>query len=381
MAWPSEAGAVAFNRAAQARLLRRRRSFSRNMSAAWYSSFSKGFDGLRIFGSGAASDGGAQAVEGANLGNFRSSTEWASLAVFGAMKNITIQRVGEGNEPGVGALESDGAGYIRWRAPGSVTPGAYTFIGDGQTIVLEDGEDSSKSLRVSRSGTAPIAGAAAIQLLEMYNNAFGQDNVVNAERAAGANQYRCFMLKNLSVGPIDLSIYLKQLGTPRLSGAYASAGAVTITITVGTLDDWPLSGFVENQDVGEVLYYTARSIVSPWTLTVPAAGRDIYAEVGGGVAGLTTHTLYPIPGLRLAFEEPSSQPSGFVQTIANESTSPTGRTWVHPVSDSDSAALSRLALQSNQQIGLWLHRKVIAAATARAQVQNQFVIDHIADSY
>lgn len=312
--------------------------------------------------------------ESANLGGYRSGNEWGALAVFGAMERTTIERVGEVCDAGTAIIESDGAGKLRFTAPSSQTPGPYVAVGDGMVGLLEDGENPGKALRVRRSGAVPPAASRSLKLLEQYNNAFGQDNVADAEHTSGASQYRALILKNMSAGSMDLRIYLAQLGTPRaLTVGYAAAGAIAPTAAAGSFDDWPDSGFAENQNTGEVVYYASRTSTA---LAVGASGRDVYAEVGGGAAGTIGDTLYPISGLRIAREDPSAQPAGFLQTIAIESTAPGGRTWLHPNSVKDPAVLEIYGLASGNIVGLWLHRKVIAAASARALVMNSFVIDH-----
>jgi len=523
MAWPTEAGSIARAKVSQA-AKPAKRARSRFFSGSFFAPFARRFDSLRLFGSGAASDGGAQASEGSNLGNYRSSTELQSLAAFGAMRNITIERVSDAHETGVGSLESDGVNMLRWTAPGSATPGPYTLVPEGQSVVLEDGEDPAKALRVRRSGTFPATGAENIKLLDIFNGAFGFDNVADAERSAGDNEYRCVFLKNAGAGALDLRMYLARLGTPRslssqvnrilysqdlsnvlwVVGGGASKGAnnaenapdgtktadaislpsagaelrqgsvsistgnvtfsvyvraqsgtatvrlqvshgstttssdfvVTTTwqrlsmtvnnsipaITVrivpgsagaaaniyvwgaqaetgttagtyapteaerapgtiannaffltpasGDFKDWPLSGFLLNGTTGEVLYYASRS---DSVIPILASGRDVFS--GGMYANAAGNEYTPIPGLRLAVEEPSAQPSGFVQTVANENTAPTGVSWKVAASDGGSNVIERLSLAAGQQIGLWIHRKIVAGEAARGMVENKIVID------
>lgn len=337
--------------------------------------FASGFDQLRIHGTGAGSDGGAQADPDANLGNYRSGAEVASLGIQGAMERITLERLSPGHEPGVGVLESDGAQFIRYTAPDSATPGTYKSVPPGSTVVLADGADASKAVRVARASGAvmPGHGARELLLVDQFNNALGFDNVSNAERAAGDNEYRALMVRNAGPGKLTVRAFLTPLGTQRTVNAsgYAASGAVNITITTGTLKDWPSSGFLENQNTGEVLYYTSRTNT---VLTVPVAGRDVYAEVGGGAAGLTTHALYPVSGLRIASEAPSAQPAGYIQTIANEGAAPSGVTWKHPISAADADVIT-FTLNPGEIQGLWLHRKVVAGATAGAKFRNFVTVE------
>lgn len=363
MAWPSEAGALGVLRARGVRSLRAR-ARSRLLPMPAVGRFAADFDALRVYGSGAASDGGAQADPDLNLGGFRSSTECQPYAVFGGMLGIVIERASGGMLTGEGILESDGTGRLRWTEPGSSTPGDWKFVGANAVTVLSGVE----GLRVRRTGGIPPAGAKSIRILDQYNNAFGQDNASNAERAAGNTQYRAFFLKNEGIATLTARLYLQQLGASRvISATYASSGAIAIAPT-GGVKDWPLSGFFENQDTGEVLYYASRT---DSTLTVPAAGRDVFAEVGGGAAGSIGDVLYAIPGQRIAKESPVS---GAVQTIAGETTAPTGLSFKHGV-DTDDADVVSETLLPGQQVGVWTERRVVAGASARAQVALDVVVE------
>jgi len=191
-----------------------RQARSRLLGGENYGNFKPSFDAFRIYGSGAASEGAAQADPDANLGGFRASTEQFSLAAFGAVANLTIQRIGEACDPGIGTLESDGTGLFRWTPAGATQPGPWIEVRDGQTKILHDQETSGRGLRVAQSGTPAQGGLRTIPLLELFNGAFGFDNVTNAERAAGNVEYRAVFLKN--EGAAKLSIGLST-ATPELS--------------------------------------------------------------------------------------------------------------------------------------------------------------------
>ncbi len=329
------------------------------------------FDHLGVYGSGAGSDGGSQADPDANLGAYRSSTRAASLGIQGAMEGVTLGLLALGHEPGAAVLESDGVDRLRYTAPGSSTPGPWTTV-SGSTLLV-DGENASRGVVVTVPGTFPAAGRRNLLLVDQYNNALGFDHVDHAEREAGSDEYRAIFVKNNGASSAAVKVFLSPLGTSRQvdAGGYASSGTVTIGIGAGTFKDWPKSGFVENQDTGEVLYYSDRTDDE---LSVPASGRDVYGEVAGGAAGSEDDVLYPVSGLRVAKEAPSTQPSGFIQTIANETTAPTGVTFRHPISNADAQVVS-FTLAAGEIQGLWLHRSVLADATAAAKVRNFVTIE------
>jgi hypothetical protein len=333
-----------------------------------------GFDSLRFFNSGTAADDDAQPLEASNLGGHRSSTELDLLAAFGAMARLDIQRAGSANSAGVGSLEADGAGAFRWTAPGSAVAGPWVTIADGQAGILPDGQQASHALRVARSGT-PGAGVESIKVLEIFNNSVGLSDITDAQRTAGRAEYRALFLQNAGAAAQDVAVYLGNLGTQRAlhASGYGASGAVTVTVASGTFKDWPASGYVQNERTGEVLYYSARTTTA---LTVPAAGRDVWGELSGGAAGLSADALYPVPGLRIALEEPDAQPAGAVQTIANVTTAPAGLTWKHPSNSASADVLTRNALGAGEILALWLQRTVPAGSTARALVDQSVIVVH-----
>jgi hypothetical protein len=334
-----------------------------------------GFDAIRFHYSGAASDGGVQSSEAANLGHYRSASEIDILAPFGAMAGLDIERIGSAADAGMGSLEADGAGKYRWTAPDSTVAGPWVAIAVGAVGVLPDGARADQGARVKRVST-PGAGVESVKLLEIYNGALGLADVTNAQRTAGRSEYRAIFLRNAGSVAQDVQIYLGALGTARRLNAagYAGAGAVTLTATSGTYKDWPDSGYVQNERTGEVLYYASRTASA---LTVPAAGRDVWGEVAGGAAGLSGDDLYSVPGLRIALEEPSAQPDGYVQAIADVTTAPAGLTWKHPSNAAAADVLERLALGAGDIVALWLHRAIPAGAQARALVENTVVVIHM----
>lgn len=316
-------------------------------------------DSLRLYLSGAGSDGGAQADPDAALGNYRSSTRFQALGIQGAAPRIAVLYASGANGLGTGSLESDGAGNLRWTAPGSSTPGDYVAIADTETKLLEDGDDPDKHVLVSRSGDAPEAGAWSIPLTEVYNGLW--DNVATAHAVAGASEYRALFFKNDSAKDLyELKAWLATLGTRRASNTaqLGAAGAGTLGTNAGSkFGDWPSSGFARILDSGgslrEIVYYASRT---DGVLTVAAGGRGLLGTSAG--AGAADDTLDAVPGLALAKEAPSAQPSGFIQTIASETTAPTGVTWQTGISSGDADAVNIGTLRAGEIYGLWLHRQV-----------------------
>lgn len=325
-------------------------------------------DSIRAYLTGAASDGGAQASPAAALGNYRGSTLMQWLGLLGGMFNCTILFASGANGAGDGSLQSDGTGNLRWTAPGSSTAGTYVAIGNGETKLLEDGEDPAKFVVVSRSGDAPQASVQVVSLTDVFNNLW--DNVPEAESAAGDNEYRALMLKNVSTSQLqNLKLWLGTLGDAKVSAGGQLGGAGSGSITLGgsnKFHGWPRSGFVRIETsanaLREIAYYASRTDT---VLAVPAAGRG---QLGSSAAaGASTDNLYPVPGLRIGKEAPSAQPSGYIQTIANEGAAPSGIAWVTGIRAAD--ALSIGTLDGGQIQGLWLHRAVLAGHAAEGSVR------------
>lgn len=169
-------------------------------------------DCVKIYGSGALSDGGVQPDRALDLGGFRSASEIQILSVFGAVPNVAVTRVGEDNLAGVGGLESDGAGNLRWLAPGESEAAPWVAVGDGEEKALPSAGMPGRSLRVKRSGAAPDMGARVLRLMEVFNGPLGLVNVDDATRQAGEERYRCLFLRNTSGAEIPLLRVLPQSG-------------------------------------------------------------------------------------------------------------------------------------------------------------------------
>jgi hypothetical protein len=260
-------------------------------------------DSIRVYLTGAASDGAAQTDPDASLGKYRSSTEAVFLghtvgSGFGG--DVTIAFVGGANGTGAGTLTASGTSELKWTAPsGSI--GAGVAIANGETKILEDAGDTDKYIRVTRTTATNLTGSATITLANELNDVVGFDNVSSAEASAGDTEYRCLMLVNENSVKIEaLKAFLKTIGTARAVDAaeYAASGADTITCKANDFSDWPDAGWVKNTDTGEIMYFTSRTAT---VLTVTAAGRDWDGD--GEVAGSEDDVLESISGLRLAKEE------------------------------------------------------------------------------
>lgn len=200
--------------------------------------------------------------------------------------NARIDYASAANGEGVGLLEALEADWLRWTPPGGL-PGPAVYLANGASAILEGasalrGLEAASFIRVTRTSSAALSGAAAVQVLRQVNDVLGQGNIA----AGGGATYRCICLK-------------------------ASAGCLI---------------------------------------------QDLRVWIHG--AGLS----------RIGLEDPSAQPAGYFQSIANESAAPAGISWAAPTHRRDAAVLVKSSLQPNQQVGVWIERQAPAAASAWVDV-------------
>lgn len=334
-------------------------------------------DSIHMFLSGAGSDGGAQSDPDASLGGFRSSTRVEPSGFIiqtpGQLPELQILRMAGEDGEGVGTITRSDDDSLTYQAPGD-TIGVAQKVLDTETKVLESGTPSLYVV-VKRNGTLPFIGTLTFKVVERLNGAIGFDDVNDSERAAGDDEYRGVVLKNESGSDIEnLRSFLGELATSQTTDVaqLPAAGAGTIE-TSANFNDADDEGYFQVRDSGgtlrEIGYYSSRTSVE---LTVPATGRGLLGTTAS--AGAATDTVHFVPGLRIAKEAPSSQPSGSFQTIPNENTAPTGVTFDAPITDAGGIDTGELDAGF---IGLiWMHRQVpsgmIATARQRAVLKHGF---------
>lgn len=329
-------------------------------------------DSVRAYLTGAASNGGAQTDPALSLGNYRSSTLLTFLenVITSAIANVTVNHVSGANGEGVGTITAVSVNSLTWTPPGG-TAGAAVTIANGETKILEGAGAPGKFVRVIRTSATDLAGAATCTLTYKANDLVGFDDVSAAEAAAGDVEYRALMLMNEAAATVkNVTVYLSLLGTSQASGAaqLGASGAGTITVSVGNFNDWPDSGYCRiESSVGtlrEIVYYESRTSTS---LTVPANGRGLLGTAAA--AGSASDIIKAVPGIRIASEAPVSNA---IQTIADENTSPTGRTWVTPVSKATGLVIGNMAAAA--MYGLWVEREVPVGATSEASVLQSIAV-------
>ena len=118
-----------------------------------------------------------------------SGTEVVHLNAVGTIPGVVLLAVAARNGLGTGTIRSEGEGNtLSWRAPGSETFGdSVTVAADGD-VLLEDGEDTDKWVRIEIhfAELAPGSASEGVLLDDVYNNAIAAVDV-NASRASSGD--------------------------------------------------------------------------------------------------------------------------------------------------------------------------------------------------
>jgi hypothetical protein len=162
-------------------------------------------DDIKIYLSGAPSDGGAQTDPDLALGNYRSSTEMVNKKDAVAPTNctgVTINYASIANADGNGTLDftyNGGTGQTLQWTPLGGSIGAAVDVDVDDTYLIYSA-DTSKFISVTTvsasfpGGNATDADITISDTSGLINNIF--DNVASAEASSGENEYRCVFVKN-----------------------------------------------------------------------------------------------------------------------------------------------------------------------------------------
>ena len=121
-------------------------------------------DALRLYLSGAETDGAEQPIHALSLGGFRSSIEASGLGISinNPIPGVQVDLVAAENGAGSGALVAVSVDSLAWTPPGS-TQGAAVEIANGETKVIT-GAAASDYVRVTRTSADDLRGTATIGL-------------------------------------------------------------------------------------------------------------------------------------------------------------------------------------------------------------------------
>lgn len=330
--------------------------------------FTRG-DAIREYLTGAASDGGAQPDQALSLGNRRSSTEVVCLGISlaNAINNVYVDYASGGNPAGSGQLRSLDGLSLSWKPPGASDFGEpQAFSGAGVKGTVEANGQAGRFLRVTV--TTPFdTGTATVTLSVLYNNVYGFSDVSVADAAAGVNQYRATITKNVSPAQVQgLKRWIGLLGTVQTASTGLPSGGTGTVATAGTFADWPAYGWCQvRTSVGtlrEVVYYSSRTNA---VLTVPSGGRSLLGTTAA--AGSAGDLVYPVPGIAIAKAAEGVQAGGSaIQLVAGENAAPTGVTWNLGIDEATGLDIGTLL--PSEQIGMWVWRAIPPGARSTANM-------------
>lgn len=221
---------------------------------------------------------------------------------------------------------------------------------ESKSTAAADGEASGDGLGGYRSSDEIVT--------DTDENLF--DNVTAAESENGDTEYRAFFIKNThaTLTFTNAKVYISPTGTlpfTHLDTQLESGGSET-TVTVDAAADFPASGafFIEDEEIT----YTGKTSTSFTGCTRGANGtsKELHA----------VDTKIEHNQIRMAVEEPSNKTTGSVQTIADESTAPTGLSFTSNYTFATGISIGSLA--PGEFYGVWWRRKIPAGCKAKTGI-------------
>lgn len=164
--------------------------------------------------------------------------EAGPLLAVGTISGVVIRAVAQRNGRGAGRLVAGvdtvtGAATLAWQAPGSGTPGAPQPLEYANDYLLEDGEDTSKWIRIAAyPGYLATSGQARVFLKDGYNT-LGPQDVGAGDAAAGQVVDTTYQLKNRST---HLVTNVRLWIDAAVSGLEVSADGISFFTPTSELD-------------------------------------------------------------------------------------------------------------------------------------------------
>jgi hypothetical protein len=219
------------------------------------------------------------------------------------------------------------------------------LIYKSKSTAAADGESGGNGLGKYRSSD--------VITTDVDENLF--DNVSAAESEIGDTEYRAFFIKNThaSLSFVNAKVYISPTGTlpmSLLTTELANGGSET-TVDVASGTDFPTSGaiFVEDEEIT----YTGKT--------------------GNQLTGCTSAVLHTVAKraehnqVRIYVAAPTSKTTGYLETIADESTEPaTPGTWVAPYDFANGLSIGTLA--PSEFYGVWVRRKIPVGCKAKTGI-------------
>jgi len=316
-------------------------------------------DSIRLLNTGATSSGVAQAVPAGSLGGFISSTGVRSklFKPSNLPVGFEIAFIAPENINGVGTLTFGGTSAT-WKAPGSTTAGASVTLPLNTPMVLEDGDDPSHYIRVTRKEDVSVTNITTLDLHEDEYNAISMGEVDETLALAGGFVYRTIGIQNTSASEVtDMTIYVTPLVTGVVSDLefLPATGAGRIEAE-RSLIDFPYSGFIAIYSSLGVLKEVVYADRDTFGFEVLSANRGLCGT--SATLGAVDDLFYPIYGVELATETPTADA---VTASVDENTPPSGITFTGAFSEA--TALTVASLPAGDWVGLHIKKTVPAGMT------------------
>jgi len=271
-------------------------------------------DSLRIYHTGAASDGAVQADQTLSLGGYRAGDEAQpnDLAIGDAVFGVVIASAAM--TAGAAILAAPTTGTIALKRPGGTAYGPAVTIADGETKVIES-DTPGQFIRATRSSAVDLAGASSLAVTLRRNNVYGMSDVPDASATSGSTTYRAIILKNeslLNVTSVILSLSggsgyaagadpagVLAAGSPIQTIPNENTAPVGVFFEPGTLFQVPIATTITP---GKLIGLWFKRVVAPGAVAKAAASVTgvLYFATGGTTFGINFGGVHRIENAALA---------------------------------------------------------------------------------
>ena len=167
-----------------------------------------------------------------------SGVEVSHLVAVGTVPGVVVMAAAAMNGPGRGRMsrvyENAARSYLRWTAPGSVTPGTNVPVTSNGDYLLEDGSDPGKWLRVRvYVDHLPASYDESLVYLEdVYNDSVAGRDVTASEASTGdVATYTVSVVNESPAGVFDVRAWLDGSAAGSLLLELSDDGASWVTPT------------------------------------------------------------------------------------------------------------------------------------------------------
>jgi hypothetical protein len=220
---------------------------------------------------------------------------------------------------------------------------------NSKSTAAADGESSPDGLGGYRS--------SVVITDDEFENLF--DNVGSAESDTGDTEYRAFFFRNehltLTLEAARVFLYTGVPMTDLTTGLIEGGSETTLYVTSNA--DFPDYGAVFVED--EEIRYTGKN--STTELTGCTRGSNSTTKAAHAIGTKVEHHK-----ISFATEDPGTPNTNPIQTIANESTAPSGVSWSQAQTYTDGQVIGDLA--PDEKYGVWIKRQVPLGCGPKATI-------------